>query len=139
MQILSIVLTQHLHHFSSPLTSHSLDVFLCAVTLPILPFSTHFSPLLHPSLFSHSSCLWKTPHPSCLGSRGTQTPTALGLWLSLLCQVCQVCVCAVTGKRPHVGSALSGRWSQHGTRNGFPCITSSPRCGNTCQWLPLSH
>lgn len=100
MQILSFVLTSPslLLSTHTSLTHTVFDVFVCPVTLPILSFSPRFPPLLHSSFFSPSSCLWKTPRQSYLGSRGTQTPMASGLWLSLLCQVCQVCVCAVTGK-----------------------------------------
>lgn len=89
----SLLLSTH-----SSLT-HTVSMSLCALShFPYYPFPPHSLPLLHSSLFFPSSCLWKTPHQSFLGSRGTQTPMASGLWLSLLCQVCQVCVCAVTGK-----------------------------------------
>lgn len=48
-------------------------------------------------------------------------PMASGLWLSLLCQVCQVCVCAGSGKRPHVGSGPSvGSGVSMVPLNGFP-------------------
>lgn len=116
----SLVLTQHspsllLH---SPLSNthrlHAVLMSLCGSPIFFFPLHAPFPssiPLVSPT----SSCLWKTPRQSCHGSRGTQTPTASGLWLSLLCQVCQVCVCDVTGKLtpcwlrvPHPG--LESAW-----------------------------
>lgn len=105
----SLLLSTH------PSLIHTVLMSLCALPhFPYYPFlHTPPPPLLHSSLISPSSCPWKTPRQSCPGSRGTQMPTASGLWLSLLCQVCQVCVCGVTGKptpcwlRPSAGTGVS--------------------------------
>lgn len=99
-----------------------------------------FPPLFHSSFFSPCSCPWRTPHQSCLGWRGTQMPMASGLWLSLLCQVCQVCVCAGSGKRPHAGAAPL--WAQESAwypSKGPPSITSFSLWHICRQWLLNWH
>lgn len=109
----ALLLSAHLSLIHTVLTS------LCALShFPHYPFLHIFPPA--PFLSRLSSCLWKTPRQSCLGSRGTQTPMESGLWLSLLCQVCQVCVCGVTGKLTPCWLCLSGHWSQHGTLKWVP-------------------
>lgn len=120
------VLTLHPRHLSSPLTSLS-NTSQCLHMLRHTYIPPHSIPVFFSFFFFSSSCLWKTPRRSCLDSRGTQTPTASGHWLSHLCQVCQVCVCDVTGKTtPMLAQCSAWRQSQHGTRNGPPRqITSS--------------
>lgn len=113
-------------------TPPPLSVCCCALPVSSLSSSCTVSPCHSPlfllygiSCFLLFSSLWKTPPPSCLGwRRGTPINMGSVLWLSRLYQVCQVCVCAVTGK-------LTPCWLQTGRKEEGPGANMAPL------WVPF--